>query len=79
MKLFSLILSVLTFVVSLYFFILRIPYVDTFDEVIYVSLLIILMAICITGIIINWGLIKKQRKNRVIIFVSSTLSKKKKH
>ncbi|KOS05389.1 hypothetical protein AM493_04585 [Flavobacterium akiainvivens] len=78
MKLFSLILSVLTFIVSLYFFVLKIPYVDTFDEIIYVSLLITLMAICVTGLIINWSLIKKQRNNRVILFVSSTLYSKKK-
>jgi predicted membrane channel-forming protein YqfA (hemolysin III family) len=77
MKLFSLVLSVLTFFVSLYFFVLKIPEVNTFDEVIYITLLIILMAICITGVIINWGLIKKQRSNRVILFVSSTLSSKK--
>jgi hypothetical protein len=78
MKLFSLVLSILTFAVSLYFFIMKIADVDTFDEIIYVSLLITLMAICITGIIINWSLVKKQRNSRVILFVSSTLSAKKK-
>lgn len=77
MKLFSLILSIITFVVSLYFFIIKVAEVDTFDEFIYVSLLCILMAICITGIIINWGLVTKQRNKRVILFVSNTLSKKR--
>lgn len=59
MKLFSLILSVLVFFTSLYFFVLKIAYVDSMDDVIYVCLLLVLMAICVVGIIINWNFIKR--------------------
>jgi membrane protein DedA with SNARE-associated domain len=78
MKLFSLILSVIMFFVALYFFVMKIPYVDSLDEVIYISLLITLMAICITGVIINWEFFRRRRKNRVVLFVSNNFSKRKK-
>lgn len=76
MKLFSLILSILVFFASLYFFILKIANIDSLNDVIYVSLLLILMAICIVGVIINWNFFK--RKNKLILFVSNDYSKKKK-
>jgi len=78
MKLFSLILSVIMFFVALYFFVMKIPYVDSLDEVIYISLLVTLMAICITGVIINWEFFGRRRKNRVVLFVSNNFSKRKK-
>jgi hypothetical protein len=78
MKLFSLLLSVIVFFISLYFFVLKVPYVNTFDEVIYISLLGILMAICITGVIINWEFFTLRRKNRVVLFTSNGYSKKDK-
>lgn len=77
MKLFSLILSILVFFASLYFFILKIANIDSLNDVIYVSLLLILMAICIVGVIINWNFFK--RKNKLILFVSNDYSKKKKN
>ena len=78
MKLFSLILSLIVFFVSSYFLALHIPVADTLNDFIYLSLLIILMAICIVGVIINWGFFRHRRKNRVILFVSNTFSKKNK-
>lgn len=54
MKLFSLILSIAVFFVTLYFFIIQLPITDTLDEIIYVLLLSLLMVICIVGVIINW-------------------------
>jgi hypothetical protein len=78
MKLFSLILSILVFFVSLYFFVLKISFVDSLNDIIYVSLLITLMAICIVGVIINWEFFEKRKKNKVILFVSNNFSSKKK-
>ncbi|MES2486443.1 MAG: hypothetical protein V4581_10935 [Bacteroidota bacterium] len=76
MKLFSLILSIVVFFISLYFFIISVPYVDTFDEIIYISLLGILMIICVTGVIINWEFFRQRKANRIVIFVSNSFSKK---
>jgi hypothetical protein len=78
MKLFSLILSILVFFVSLYFFVLKISFVDSLNDIIYVSLLVTLMAICIVGVIINWEFFEKRKKNKVILFVSNNFSSKKK-
>ncbi|KAF2509768.1 hypothetical protein E0W72_09655 [Flavobacterium arcticum] len=62
MKLFSLLLSILVFFISLYFFIEKVSDIDTFNDVIYISLLITLMAICITGVIINWDFFSNKKK-----------------
>ncbi|MEL1244496.1 hypothetical protein AAEO56_09505 [Flavobacterium sp. DGU11] len=79
MKLFSLLLSVTVFFVSLYFFILELPVRVGLNDIIYVSLLVILMAICVVGIIINWGLLYRRiRKNRPILYIANTFSKKNK-
>lgn len=78
MKIFSLILSVVVFFISLYFFVLKIPFIDSLNDMIYVSLLAILMAICILGTIINWDmLLRDRRRNRIVLFVSNNFSKKK--
>lgn len=78
MKLFSLLLSILVFFVSLYFFLEKVSDIYTFNDVIYISLLVILMTICITGVIINWDFFSKKKKNKVILFVSNNFSKKTK-
>jgi uncharacterized membrane protein YozB (DUF420 family) len=80
MKLFSLLLSVVVFFISLYFFIIKIPDIDSLNDVIYVSLLAILMAICITGVIINWEIVrpKRRKKSRLVLFVANSFSKKDK-
>lgn len=76
MKLFSLILSVVMFFVSLYFFFDKIPFVESFNDGIYISLLVLLMAICVTGVIINWEVFRKKRNGKVILFVTNNFSKK---
>jgi len=78
MKLFSLLLSVAVFFVSLYFFIIKMSYVDNLNDVIYVSLLVILMIICVTGVIINWEIFTQKRKANLVLFVSNGFSKKSK-
>lgn len=78
MKLFSLLLSIIVFIISLYFFSIKIGYIDSLNDIIYISLLVILMAICIVGVIINWEIFKKKNKNKVILFVSNSFSKKDK-
>jgi hypothetical protein len=77
MKVFSFILSVVVFFASLYYFVLKIPHVDSLNDIIYVTLLVILMAICIIGIIVNWEIFNKRKKNSVILFISNSFSKKK--
>ncbi len=64
MKLFSLILSILVFFISLYFFVDKVSYIHNFNDVIYISLLGILMIICITGIIINWEFFSKKNTTK---------------
>lgn len=78
MKLFSLVLSVLVFFISLYFFVLKLPYVITFNDVIYILLLVILMAICIIGMVINWDFFKAKKRSQIVFFISNGFSKKKK-
>ncbi|RYJ42561.1 hypothetical protein NU09_2347 [Flavobacterium beibuense] len=78
MKLFSLLLSIIVFTISLYFFSIKIGYVNSLDDVIYISLLVTLMAICVVGVIINWEIFKKKDKSKVILFVSNSFSKKHK-
>lgn len=77
MKLFSLILSVIVFFGALYFFAIKIDSVSTLDDVIYISLLVTLMAICVVGVIINWEFFRTRKKNKLILFVSNNYSKKK--
>jgi membrane protein DedA with SNARE-associated domain len=78
MKLFSLILSVCVFFTSLYFLVAEIPSVDNLNDIIYVALLVILMAICIVGVIINWEFFSRRKKNKMILFVSNGFSDKTK-
>lgn len=78
MKLFSLVLSVVVFFISLYFLIGEINYgIQTFNDVIYVALLAILMVICITGVIINWNFFSRKKNSSVFLFVSNGFSKSK--
>lgn len=77
MKLFSFILSVVVFFISLYFFVIKITEIDSLNDVIYVSLLIILMAICVLGMIINWGVFRGRRPNAFLLFTVNSFTKKK--
>ncbi len=77
MRLFSLILSIVVFIISLYFFVLELPVSEDANEIIFLALLVILMIICIVGVIINWSLLKKRGRNTMVFFVSNGFSKKK--
>ena len=63
MKLFSLVLSVAVFFVSLYFFMLDVASANSIPDVIYLALLCILMAICIVGVIINWDYFRNKKRS----------------
>jgi len=64
MKLFSLLLSVAVFFITLYFLVIQIPLTDTSNDIIYVLLLCLLMIICIVGVIINWEFFDRFKRRR---------------
>jgi hypothetical protein len=71
MKVFSLILSVVVFVATGYFFITDFRATTELNYLIYMSLLVILMLICVVGVMINLPiLIRERRKMRVLIYNS---------
>ena len=78
MKLFSLLLSITVFFVALFFFLDKIPIIDSFNDMIYVSLLALLMAICIIGVIINREYFSKNKKEKINLFIVNSFSKTKK-
>ena len=65
MKLFSLIVSVVTFMVTLFFLFSDFPDTSTFNGIIYLGLMLILLLICITGIIINKPIIVAKTKRKM--------------
>jgi len=78
MKLFSLLLSVIVFFISLYFFVLKIPHINDTNDIIYIALLVTLMAICIVGVIINWEFFCRKNRSKIVFFVSNSFSNKAK-
>lgn len=80
MKLLSLVLSVVMFFVSLYWFIIKISSDRAFfmDDYIYVAILVVLIFICITGIMINSSYFTAKKRKSAVLFVSNTFSKRKK-
>ncbi len=69
MKAISLIVSLAVFVVSGYFLVRDFSYSIETNYLIYMSLLVILMLICVVGVLINMALILKgRRKLKVIIY-----------
>ncbi|HEU0137102.1 MAG TPA: hypothetical protein VFQ50_07410 [Flavobacterium sp.] len=62
MKLLSLILSSLVFMISAYFFAVDFKFSAEINHIIYMSMLMILMCICIIGMVINVSLIRIGRK-----------------
>jgi hypothetical protein len=53
MKNFSFIFSLLAFLVTMYFLVIDFPALDNSEGIIYFSMVIVLLLICITGVIIN--------------------------
>lgn len=62
MKLFTLILSASVFFISAYFFAADFKFSSEINHIIYMSMLMILMCICVIGMIINVSLIRIGRK-----------------
>ena len=77
MKLFSLILSVLAFFVALFFLVVKIPDINCLNDIIYVSLLILLMLICLVGVAINWEFFEIRKQKRLVLFMADDVRKLK--
>ncbi len=75
MKILSLILSIIVFFASGYFFITDMKVSTDTNYFIYMTLLVILMLICIIGILINISTILQYRK-RIKTFMYNSYSKK---
>ena len=68
MRKFSLIMSLVAFVTTLFYLILDFPNLDNFGGIVYFLLMIVLLLICVTGIIINMPLLpglKIKRKTAI--------------
>jgi hypothetical protein len=76
MKIVSLILSIVVFFGAGYFLIIDFRPSLEMNFLIYISLLIILMLICIVGILINYPLLLQHRKNVKTIIYNSYSSKR---
>ncbi len=71
MKILTLILSIVVFFGAGYFFISDFQLSLELNYVLYISILVILMLICIVGVLFNFPLLIEQRKNvKSIIFNS---------
>jgi len=68
MKIFSLLVSVIAFVSTLFFLVTAFPDVTTFNGTIYLLLLVVLLLICITGIIINKPVFAGRRRRHRMSF-----------
>lgn len=77
MKVFSLILSIITFIITLYFLIADFPKINEVNDVIYICLLIILLVICFTGILINKPIFNRERR-KMKIYITRRYSASKK-
>ncbi|HEX9980681.1 MAG TPA: hypothetical protein VGB50_08980 [Flavobacterium sp.] len=75
MKTLSLLVSAMVFMISGYFFISDFRYSGEMNHIIYMSLLIVLMLICVIGIVINMPLITKE-KHRMKILVHNRFSRR---
>ena len=75
MKALSLIISLASFMVSGYFFVTGFNFSGETNHLIYMSLLLILMLVCIVGILINVPLILSERR-RMKTIVYNKLSQK---
>lgn len=64
MKIFSFIISIIVFGVTLFYLITDFPSLHNINGFIYLFLMLILLLICITGILVNMPLVKKIRRRR---------------
>lgn len=65
MKVFSFISSVIAFGTTLFFLITDFPHLDTFNGIIYFSLMVILLLICVTGIVVNMPHAKPRKRYKI--------------
>lgn len=71
MKVLSLILSIVVFCVSVYFFVIDFRFSVESNYLIYMSTLVILMSICVVGMLINIPLIRQERRRMNYLLYSS--------
>ncbi len=76
MKIVSLILSIVVFFGAGFFLITDFRPSSELNFLIYMSLLVILMLICIVGVLINYPIILQQRKNMKTIIYNSYSNKR---
>ena len=76
MKILSLIMSVVVFFGAGYFLIVDFKPSLELNYLIYISLLVILMLICIIGVLINYPLLMQHRKNVKTILYNSYSKKR---
>ncbi|AWI25769.1 hypothetical protein [Flavobacterium pallidum] len=76
MKTLSLMMSVVVFVASGYFFVTDLRQTTELNYLIYMSLLVILMLICIVGVMINLPMILRQRRKVRTLIYNSYSSKR---
>lgn len=75
MKIVSLIASIVVLLIAAYFFVLDFRFTFDFNHILYRSILLILMLICIVGLMINIPLLMIERKKMDAYL--NVLSKKK--
>lgn len=76
MKILSLMLSLVVFAVSGYFLVTDFTQSTELNYIIYMSLLVILMLICIVGVMINLPMIIRQRRKMKTLIYNSYSSKR---
>ena len=76
MKTLSLILSIAVFFTAGYFFVVDFTASTEMNYLIYMSLLVILMLICIVGVMINLPLILRQRRQMKMLIYNSYSKKR---
>jgi len=76
MKILSLTLSLVVFTASGYFFVTDLRPATETNYLIYMSLLVILMLICIVGVLINLPMIIRERR-RMKVLIYNSYSKKR--
>lgn len=76
MKIVSLFLSIFVFGIAAYFFAVDLRNSFELNYIIYMSMLLILMSICIVGVMINLPLLVRGRR-KMNVFLYSNFSKKK--
>jgi len=76
MKVLSLLLSIVVFTAAGYFFVIDFRESTELNYLIYMSLLVILMLICVVGIMINLPIILNERR-KMRVLIHNSYSKKR--